>query len=297
MRYQMAYLIPAPTFPSTPDIASTYGVPMAFVSGFEMAYASTTTFTVNSGNANAENNGEVIEYPSVIPTLPSIITVDITVLAAAGLTLGNQIQPGTSGVFPVSIASLGLSANTTFPVYAVSDSSGKNGPIVVVATGNNFLPAPYDSFRRIGFVTIAHATGFIVPFIQSGSFLDRDYQFVDAIPALAGGASQILVAVDLSTGDLPIVPGPTSKVKILSLWIPAAAADTSSLTPTGLTPTVYPVVLQNAAAFGAQENWELIPGIDVSNGSAAISYINSAAAGALSLWIVGFTDSLRMRVV
>ncbi len=300
----MAYVIPAPTnFSTTPDVSSTYGVPMAFISGFEMKYVSNTVFTVSSGNANAENNGSTIQYPSVNPGLPANITVDITQLASAGLTQGNQILPGTSGVFPVSIASLGLTSFTTFAVYVISDSSGRNSPIVVVATGDNFIPGvasparDYDSMRRIGFITIDDATGFILPFIQSGSFTDREYIYANAIPVLSTGASQTVALVDLSLNDAPIVPGPTSKVKLRSLWLPAAAADTSSLTPTGLTSTTYPVVLQNAAALGAQENFELIPGIDGATGHAGINYINSAAAGALSLWVVGFTDSLRLQVV
>jgi hypothetical protein len=300
----MAYFIPVPTnIETTPDVASTYGVPMAFISGFEMKYVSNTVFTVQPGNANAENNGATIQYPSVLPTLPGIITVDITQLAGPGLLQGNQVTAGTSGYYPTSIPNLGLSAHTTFAVYVIGDSSGFNNPIVVLATGNNFVPnaAPplrsYDSFRRIGFITIDNTTGFILPFIQSGSFTDREYMFANDVQVLSAGTATVPTIIDLSINNGPIVPGPTSQVKFVVGLTPNAAGDDVSFVPTGLTSSSYPVFVQNPGAARLALQIEMIPGVDPVNGHAAIDYLNSTALASTDVFVAGFTDSLRLQVV
>lgn len=280
----MAYLLPSPTdFSDTPNFISTYGSPGQVV-GFEMEYVDATTFTVSPGWAHSKSGNGIILYPSVLQNAPSKITVDITQLASVG----------QSGAFPSLPSDLGATNATVYGVYALSDDSGKNETIVVVATGNNFIPdyPEYNSHRRIGSVYLNAAGDTILPFVQSGSFNSRHYLLQDAVSVLSGGASETLADIDLSSNDGPIVPGLTEKVFFGAAWVPVAAADTSSITATGLTPTSYPVIVKSTvAAEAAIVNFELIPGVDGS-GNASISYINSAAGGSLTVAVAGWTENL-----
>lgn len=292
----MAYFIPVPTaFATVPQFDSVYGT-AAGITGFEIALAGATTFTVNAGGAAAENNGDGIVYPSLQSGLPGIITVDISLLAEAGSISGNLVSPGVSGVFPVSIASLGLASDTTFPVYILGDDSGKNVPIAVVATGNNFLVPGYSSFRRIGWIFVDSATSNLVRFVQSGSFSDREYMFTNPIPVLSGGSATTATLIDLSLGDGPIVPGPTSKVKLAVSFTPNAQADLAILTTTGFTGNML-AFQAAAAATCSWPNTDIIPGVDPVTGHAGITYYVSIGADVLDVSVIGFTDSLRLSVV
>lgn len=285
----MAYFIPAPTAYSTlPALNTSYG-PSA-IEGYELSVTGTNEISLAPGTAMAENTNFQITYDGRQPLQNGTsIVINTSVVASKGV----------SGVYPVALSSLGLSDKTVFPVYVLGDSSGENPTIGVVATGNHFLVdfQSYDAFRRVGWVYIDDATLAVIPMTQSGSGYVRTYQLDNAVEVLNAGASQTAASVLLGDGDAPVPPGPTSEVILRASWTPAAAADTSSLTATGVTSTTYPVVLKNAAALEALSQVRMIPGVDSASGNAAVDYINSAAAGALTLHVSGWVDNLRLKVV
>lgn len=284
----MAYFIPAPTaFPVIPDFSSD-----PFVTGFELAVTGNTTFTVQPGAARALTSDFVIEYPSFIPNLPAIITADIA-------------NVGLNGCFPNSIASLALADHTMFPVYIIANSSGTTGgslnaniaPAVVVATGNNFLPANYDVFRRIGFMLVDDANGHLIFMEQSGHANERKYILNAGPVALNAGNATAATSVDLTIGDGIIPPGAGHNA-ILNLAINGNAASaylriypTGNLVGNGAAGLITPV---GGATLGAQG--QLNAGIN-NLGNASIDYLVNNAGTTATIIVDGFVDSLGLDLV
>lgn len=284
----MATFIPAPTaFSTVPAYQSN-----PFVSGYEMAVTGNTTLTVNSGAARALTNNYIIQYPSFSPSVPGVITVDVSTV-------------GLNGCFPVSIASLGLSYNTLFPVYVIANSSGtfaansidastptfsSAGPAVVVATGSNFLPNGFDMFRRIGWVFIDESNGHLINMVQSGHGNDRTYLIPAPVAALSGGNQTGATAVDLSVHS-GVVPASAGIIVTLSVAFTAnSAGDYCELTPYNLS-SVAGVTVASPAAALMTVNQDIITGVN-SSGNAAINYLVSSGSDALTLSVSGFVDSL-----
>lgn len=279
----MAYFIPAPTaFPVVPDFSSN-----PFVTGFELAVTGNFTFTVQPGAARALTSDFVIEYPSFIPNLPAVITADVSTV-------------GLNGCFPHSIASLGLADHTMFGVYIIANSAGTTGgslnsniaPAVVVATGNNFLPAGYDVFRRIGYVLIDDANGHLIFMEQSGRGNDRQYHLNAGPLAVSAGNATIATSLDLTAGDGVVPPGAGQNV-ILGLVINGNAANaylrvypTGNTVGNGTAGLITPVATQTLAAEG-----ELNVGVN-NIGNASIDYLVNNAGTTATIVVNGFVDSL-----
>lgn len=277
----------------TPDFSS-----RPFVAGFELTVASTTLLTFLPGCARSVDKPDTVFYPPINANAPGIITVDVsTVFAPGGLDAnGNQIvgtPVGFGGCFPFPLNQTGLAGNNTvFPLYAIGDSSGKNFTTIIVPTSKDFLPFGYDSFVRVGEVYINGTTFLIIPFVQSGHYEVREYMLADDVIVLSAGAATVPTLVDLSINSGPITPKFTSKVKLNFEFTPAAAGDSVSSVPTGLTSTSYPVFIQNPGAARMSVQVEMIPGIDPTTGHAAIDYLNSAVAGATDIYVAGWTDDM-----
>lgn len=283
----MAYLIPAPTaFPVIPDFQSS-----AFVNGFELAITGDTLFTVQPGMARAMASDFVIAYPSFSANLPAEIEVDIA-------------EVGPNGCFPVSIDSLALADKTMFGVYAIAKSSGTTGgslnaelaTAIVVATGNNFLPAGYDVFRRIGLVYVDDATGFLIYMAQSGHANERIYRLNEGPLALSGGNATVQTELDLTAGDGIIRPGSGTNA-ILGLVINGFAGSsylqlwpTDNLDGNGTAGLVTPAATETMSAEGS-----IIVGQNAL-GNAAIDYLVDNAGTTASIVVAGFVDSLGLNL-
>jgi hypothetical protein len=295
----MAFFKPTPTFPSTPTYNPIYSAANG-VSGFEIKVTGPTTFTVNRGCARAVTVDANIVFSGVAPTQSGLIEVDIQAV-------------GLNGVYPNSIASLGLANDTMFPVYAIMQSSGfglVNGlPTmgVVVCTGNNFLPPGFVAengglFRRIGWAYVSASTGELIPFIQTGSFGERNYQFNSAVRVLeAVPGSTVDTNVSLSAGNLPIVPFAMSSVSLTLAMNPSAIGDFAAIKATGSAetdPSKYVFLVVSPTADGPIfEATPMVPGTNAAETESSITYINNSATLTMSMNLTSFVDNLRLDLV
>ena len=203
---------------------------------------------------------------------------------------------GANGCYPVSIASLGLTNNTVFPVYVLSNSSGgdNENTAVVVATGNNFLPPNYDSFRRIGWAFIAYSTGYLLPYVQSGHQTERLYILQDPVTVLSAGAATTKTTLDL-TSTVGLVPPNRNVEVVLNVEITPNAADgyvvlePSLLTSGSLPPTQ---IFGSVAGHKNSSMVRMIATPNASTGDANISYFVDNSSSASTINLVGFVDSL-----
>lgn len=277
----------------TPDFSN-----RPFVAGFELTVASTTVLTFLPGCARSVDKPDTIFYPPINANAPGIITLDVTtVFAPGGLDAnGNQIvgtPVGFGGCFPLPLSQTGLAGDdTTFPLYAIGDSTGKNFTTIIIPTSKDFLPFGYDSFVRVGQVYINGTTFQIIPFIQSGHYEVREYMLANDVLVLSAGTATVATLVDLSIDNGPITPKSTSKVKLNIEFTPDAAGDNVSLVPTGLTSTSYPVFIQNPGAARMSVQVEMIPGIDSTTGDAGVDYLNNTADASTDIYIGGWTDDM-----
>jgi len=280
----MSVFIPSPTaFATVPSFSSPN-----FVSGYHIVPTGNTTMTVSAGCARALTNDFIIQYPSFSASLPSNITVDVSTV-------------GLNGCYPVSIASSGLTYNQLFPVYVVTDTSGTyatgsttaNGPYVVVATGNNFLPAGMNSFCRIGWVWISESTSYILPMQQSGNGNEREYLLNAPITVLSGGTATTATEVDLTSTTGIVPPNRNSKVNFNVQLTGTSTSSYVYLQPenfsaSGATGTT---ILTPVASHALGVMVDMVVGTDSSTGDAAIKYLVDSGS-AVTIQVAGFTDSI-----
>lgn len=195
----MAYFIPNPTeFSSIPNLG-TY----AFVQGLEITTSGATTFTVAPGSARDLTTDWVMSFLPNQGGNGSLIEVDVT-------------KVGVNGCYPFSPIDLNIFYNTIYGVYLIGNSSGTNQDVaVVVATGDNFLPPGYNTYRRIGLIYIegtsypGNVLGNINPILQSGSGNDRMYQLqTSRITISTTGTTTSYQQVLLSDQNKPVPPIP-----------------------------------------------------------------------------------------
>lgn len=293
----MATYIPSPSFSAVPGYQS-----VPFVSGFEIKYLTTTTFSVAPGCARSLCNNNIIQFQSFSATVPSSITVDIT-------------DVGVNGCYPVSIDSLGLSDFTMFPVYAITASSGVkasgvantiaggtttiSGPGIIVATGNNFLPDGYDSYVRIGWVYIKDTDSTIIEMTQSGHNNERVYILSNPFAALTDGGATTATVVDLTAGDGPIPKNKNIEV-ILNVEVDPNAADGFVELESGLATAAAAMPTKIFGSVAGASNSAVVRLVATPNattGNAEVKYLVDHANTDATINVIGFVDSLANAIV
>lgn len=266
-----------------------------FVNGFSLAVTGNTTLTVGPGTCRALCNDNIIQFPNFTAGYSGPAIVDISTV-------------GANGCFPVSIASLGLSYNTLFPLYAIKSSSGtglgaantnaggtttNTFSAFVVATGNNFLPAGYDTYQRIGWVPVAEATGYVLPFVQSGQGSEKEYLYQDPVTLLSAGNATTATEVKLSYQAGMVPAGKIQKVNLNVSLTGNAAASYVYLEPYGLTAASAATtqLVTTTASHPLAVNMDMVCGVDGS-GNAAITYLVDNSSSACTILLAGFTDSI-----
>jgi hypothetical protein len=245
-----------------------------FVSGFEIVVTSSTVFIVAPGSARSSKSDYVIQVPTIQANSPSYVSVDISTV-------------GVNGAYPLAIADV-VTTDTMLPVYAIGDGSGKNAPAMVVATGNNFIPAGYTDARRIGWIFIDVGTLGLYQMFQSGHGLTRTYSFKQSIPVLQNGSQTTATAVTLDA-----VPQSAVAVSLLAEYLPAAASDYASLSNSSTSTAI--VEIQNTAVALSKQVVEIA--LPVTTSIPSFYYFNSAAAGDLTLYVTKFTDDLSITAI
>lgn len=281
----MSIFVPNPTaFSTIPNYASD-----PFVSGLELTVLSLTTFRINPGAARALTNDFILQYPSFGTNQPGTITVDVTKI-------------GLNGCYPKPLNASILPFNTAFGVYIVGDSTGgqtngvSNSVGIIVATGDNFLPPGYNSYRRIGFIYISGPEalygplGTIYPWVQSGSSMDRLYALQSSRVVISGGTSTTFAPVSLSTQNRMVPPKLGIDCQFTVRFQAASAGDDFQLSYNGvggfqaLGGSVVTLV-QSEASFRTP------CGLNPSTSEAVIYYQVSPGAF-IQINLIGFVDNL-----
>ena len=281
----MAYFIPQPTAFSTMVNYNSF----PGVSGYHLDFLSSTQMFLNPGYARAMNNDFSIIYPGTSANTSGSILLDIT-----------KVGPG--GCFPFAMPDLSLTNDTVYGIYVIAKSSGtSNGtdtPLVsaIIATGDNFLPSGYDSFRRVGLCYISSSTNELIKWIQSGVTNERQYNLQDAVPALLGGSAIVPTVIDLTDGDGVLLPGHANYAQLGLGLVASAPNQQLFIEPAVLTATVLPAIGISSPAAGVMAaNTEVVCGIIgpvTEHGNSAIKYYVSDAAAVANIYVSGFTDSL-----
>lgn len=277
------YFIPTPTKTSlVPNFSSFAGV-----SGYKLTQLTTSTLALSAGYARAFSNNFVLEYASFVTNLPNRIVLNISTV-------------GAGGCFPTAISNLTLASNTVYGIYVIANSLGTTGGSLnssvevsaVIATGNDFLPPGYDSYRRVGLVYISSATKLIIPMAQSGNGTDRVYTLQDGVAAVSAGHGAVPTAVDLSINNGVVMPGKQSSVNFGLNLTATVANQFMWVEPFGLTATsVAPTLIQSPAVGVIADNVEMAVGLNAL-GNASINYLLSNAAATANIVVQGFTDNL-----
>lgn len=276
---------------AVPDYSSS-----AFVNGFNLTIASSTTFTLSPGSARALTSDYVIQYPSFEPGVPANITVNVSTV-------------GLNGCWPVSIASLALANDTLFPVYVCANQSGTTGGSLnanaaqvgafLFTGGTLSLPGGNNQYRRVGWAYIDHSTGNLLPLVQFGNANERTYLLQNPVTALSAGAETTATAIDLTNNSgVGVVPPAVVSVNLnVSLTGNAAAAyarlQPFNLTASSVTPTQ---LVTTTASQPLATNMNMVVGLNAS-GNASIKYLVNNSGSALTLLVAGFTESLANSLV
>ena len=238
-------------------------LPLSYINGMNLAWASNTTLTVTSGQCRDSSN-----------------TFDIVVSTAS-----TTINAASNGLNGLDTGSLG--ASTWYYVYAISNSTDylPSGFLLSVSATAPTMPAGYDIIRRIGYARTDGSSHF-VKFYQSGNGSNRKY-FWDAKPSgLAAGTATSYTAVDLSVGVPPVA---NLEVEFEAYYTPNAAGDVAAIRPTGSSSTSFAAIKGAVAAVPQLLQIQAVTGL--SSGVAKIDYIVTAS-DQLSLDILSFVDSL-----
>lgn len=243
-----------------------------YLSGLNLTYVTTTTFTVAAGQArNSTDVNDIV--------LSAAATVNVRTNGANGLDIGT------------------LAANAIYYVFIVGDSTKYNDACALISLSSTapVLPAGYDMFRRIGAIkgnATAAPNTLILPFHQRGDDLSRKMYYMTPIAtAIVAGASLVWADVILTT----FIPLTATSVIAQSVLTADAGGERYALyAATALTAVnalvVYEVI--STATATDVERATLEVGCVNTAGVMTCQYAVSDAAAALAVLVGGYIDSL-----
>lgn len=234
-----------------------------YVNGLEMAWVTTTTFTINSGAAsNSTNINDIVLSVPVTNTITSV---------------------GANGV---DIAAAVLSS--FYSVYVIGDSTGYKATASLLSLSNSApsLPLGYDMFRLIGYI-LTDASALMLKFWQYGRSSDRDmwYDTAIATPAITTGtayASQSLAA--------GVPTGVNRQVYLKYTYTPNSATNIATMAPFGSTATAGMIVVGSGVAAAQQGVITVPSALNVL--VPTITHKETSASDALVLLVAGYKYSL-----
>lgn len=238
-----------------------FSLPMKYIYGLQLAWASNTTLTVGAGQCRDAGN----ENDLVISTTT---TINAAVNGANGLDTGS------------------LANSTMYYVWIIGDSSAYRSTAVMVSTSATAptMPYGYDQKRLIGYALTDGSARFL-KFYQSGVGADRVHAWDAPISVLSAGTSATYAALDLS-GAMPAI---ATDVVLQGSFTPNAAADAASVRPSGSASTTYATVTGVVASKA--QSVQLACKTLVVSSVAKVDYV-VAASGSLALLVSSFTYSI-----
>ncbi len=243
-------------------------LPFLYRSGLEVAYATTATVTVGSGQCRDSTNTFDIVVPSLGQTAP--LTASTAFSGLNGLDIGT------------------VEASTTYGLFVVFDQTLQNHPGLVLSKSFTAPIMPslngvtYSSFRLIDFLRTDGSSNIRKFYNTPG--VGTTYKQYDAPIQITTAVPESYTPLDLSVAVPTLGYG---RVIMRSSFTPAAANDTASVTPTGSSNDYY--VMNGLVATVAQT--DIFPIVPVqTSGVPKISYkvSNDTAPTAISLWVLGY---------
>lgn len=229
------------------------------VQGLELAVASTTTMTMESGQARDSSNVNDI-------ILSDAVTINAANNGINGLDTGD------------------LANATLYAVYAVGDSTFNNDPGAVISATltSPLLPVGYDMYRLIGYVRTDGSAHFLTGY-WSGSSNERTFVYdVPVATAVTAGNSATYAAVTLTTFVPPVQ---NVLANIETNWTANAAADTMALQPfDGVGDTVKYIALVAGATAHTLVREYVQAQLD--SGAPKINY--KVSAGTVAINVAGY---------
>lgn len=257
-----------------------------FIYGFQLALDGTTKFNVKPGTARSYASNYVIESTETLSCDTAIV--------------------GPGGCFPLPINRVNPTVITALNVYIVAKSSGTtNGsldaniaPVLIVATGDNFLPAGYDVWRKVGTVVRSANVATLAPITQSGTGEKRTYVLTDGTAIINGGISTTMAPLSYSLAASGVCnPYFTDSVLLTNIYATAVAGDIANMAPTAGAAAIYPYAIKGevAGVSAATTGWYQTT---VSAGNEVINfYKTSNAAAGLSVRLVGWSELLGLQAM
>jgi len=238
---------------------------VAYVNGLQLAWVSTTTFTMAAGAASNSNDINDI-------VLPALVTNTITSVGPNGVDIAAAV------------------ASSFYAVYVIGDSTGYQPTASLISLDLSVpsLPFNYDMYRRVGFI-LTDSSSHVLKFWQygNGSLKDMWYDTPIATPAITTATSYSTQS--LAAGVPPIV----CEAFLAVNYGAVAASDVVSLAPYGSTPSVAMITLGSGVALATSDQfYSVVVPSALHSGVPTIEHKETSASDTLAISVAGYRDSL-----
>lgn len=270
-----------------------------YVTGMQMAYVTTTTFTISAGQGRDSTNTNDIN-------MTSAVTVNVRNNGANGLDQGVLAPSTFYYVYAVGsstsndVSLLAAASQPTPPIQPPTTITASTGGLFTPAVGlislsatAPVLPAGYDMFRRVGTILTngtAAPNTLILKFDQVGNNSQRWMYYDAPIVCLAATAAAAFTALNINVTNNSVPPMATNVLFEANLD-PNAAGDFVALQPGSST---------NATGYYARMSGDVATVHHIGNmtvpcslvaGNPTINYVTDAAS-TVALNTVAYLDLL-----
>ncbi len=232
-----------------------------YINGLQVSYTSTTTLTVDVGDAsNYTNNNDVHLTASAV--------IDAATNGANGLDQGSLANATFYYVFVIN-------STTDVDLEAALLSTSASDPL---------LPKDYDLFQMIASGVLTDGSAHFLPFVRTGTGPVRKHTYKTLISELSAGTSTTFADVDLASS----VPIGNTNVYLQASITPNSAGNQVKLRTNGSASTNGNVQLSGSVAAVAQ----VAPVSVQCDEDSVIEYLVSNSSDAASLLVSGYDDIL-----
>lgn len=231
------------------------------ISGLNITVASNTTLAVSAGNVWDSTN--TFNMYTLVST-----TIDATVNGLNGLDTGTFVL------------------STQYYVYMIGDDTLKKGTGFVLSASATAptLPFGYGLYKLIGFAR-SDASVHFLPQVIIGNKEQRKLLYATPISVLSAGNAQTLTNASCAAA-LPVIDNLLTLLNVT--FTPNVAADSVTFS----SPTGYGDVPLSGSVTTVAQKAPLEVLATLVSSVPNIAYINSAATGASSASVVGFTYTI-----
>lgn len=231
----------------------------SYINGLAIVYASTTTVTLQLGQARDSTNINDI-----------LLTANATIDAA---------QTGSNGLDTGSLAN-----STWYAVYVIGSSSNAAQPAGLLSTSATAptLPLGYDIFRRVGWVRTDGSAHFL-KFYQTGAGAGRTLWWDAIISVLSAAGNTSYTAVSMAAA----MPSTALTAIVNYSLAPHTAANAALFRRTGSTSTTNMTITAPVVTVATAGQVTLL-----TNASQSIDYKTTEATDALTLSVAAYLDQL-----